>query len=57
LFFVDARDYLAGIDVTCRGGNHAPVPDDIQIGAVVYRSRDAVEQKEGRALARPHWAG
>jgi len=54
---VDARDYLAGIDVTCRGGNHAPVPDDIQIGAVVYRSRDAVEQKEGRALARPHWAG
>ena len=42
LCFVDTRGYLAGIDVTCGGANHAPVPDDIQVGEVVYRSRDAV---------------
>lgn len=42
LFFVDTRGYLTGVDVTCGGANHAPVPDDIQVGAVVCRSGRAV---------------
>jgi hypothetical protein len=36
LIFVDARGYLSGLDVTCGDSNHAPLPDDIQLGAVLY---------------------
>ena len=36
LFFADRRGYLTGIDVTCGGANHAPVPDQIKIGKVHY---------------------
>jgi hypothetical protein len=36
LIFVDARGYLSGLDVTCGASNHAPLPDDIQLGAVLY---------------------
>lgn len=42
LLFLDGRGYLAGIDVTCGKANHAPVPDDIEVGEVVFRSNDAV---------------
>jgi hypothetical protein len=42
LVFTDERGYLSGVDVTCGGANHSPVPDDIQVGKVVYRSRHAV---------------
>jgi len=36
LFFADHRGYLTGIDVTCGGANHAPVPDQIKLGNVLY---------------------
>jgi hypothetical protein len=36
LIFVDARGYLASLDVTCGRSNHAPVPDDVQLGRVTY---------------------
>ncbi len=36
LIFVDDRGYLSSIDVTCGDGNHASLPDDVQLGRVVY---------------------
>jgi hypothetical protein len=36
LVFVDTRGYLSGLDVTCGDGNHAPLPDDVQLGRVRY---------------------
>lgn len=42
LIFSDERGYLSALDVTCGGANHAPVPDDIEVGRCVYRSRHAV---------------
>lgn len=36
LVFVDARGYLSGLDVTCGDGNHAPLPDDVQLGKMLY---------------------
>ena len=31
LVFVDTRGYLSGLDVTYGDGNHAPLPDDVQL--------------------------
>ncbi len=42
LCFVDGRGYLSGIDVTLGAANHLPVPDDVEVGPVIYRSDNAV---------------
>ena len=36
LFFVDERGYLSGIDVTCGGANHLPMPDRVRLGKVLW---------------------
>lgn len=36
LFFVDKRGYLTGIDVTYGGANHAPMPDGVKLGKVLW---------------------
>ncbi len=36
LFFVDKRGYLSGIDVTCGEANHAPMPDRVKLGKVLW---------------------
>ena len=36
LVFVDPRGYLSGLDVTCGDGNHALLPDDVQLGRVLH---------------------
>jgi hypothetical protein len=41
LVFVDARGYLSGLDVTCGDGNHAPLPDDVQLGRCFIRAPEA----------------
>jgi hypothetical protein len=51
LFFADQRGYLTGIDVTCGGANHAPVPDKIKLGDVYYNR--SVAGKQCALTARP----
>jgi hypothetical protein len=36
LFFVDERGYLESLDVTCGGSNHAPLPDQVTLGKVLW---------------------
>lgn len=36
LVFVDERGYLSSLDVTCGDGNQAAMPDDMQLGQVIY---------------------
>lgn len=36
LVFVDTRGYLSGLDVTCGDGNHAPLPDDVQLARLLH---------------------
>jgi hypothetical protein len=36
LVFVDPRGYFSGLDVTCGDGNHASLPDDVQLGRVLH---------------------
>jgi hypothetical protein len=41
LFFVDPRGHLCSIDITGGWSNHAPVPECVQLGKVIFTTPEA----------------
>ncbi|MEX8503724.1 MAG: hypothetical protein AB3X41_11870 [Leptothrix ochracea] len=40
IFFTDANGYLSGIDISLGLSNHAPVPEQVQLGKLLYTMPD-----------------